>query len=84
MNVRQEKLFIKLHVNVDFNYNKHSKRSLYISQYYTSYLPRPLLLTFGMQLVKLAGTAGVGLKHRMKNNQKGFNFNFLRDDSKFI
>ena len=28
--------------------------------------------------------AGVGLKLRMKNNQKGFNFNFLRDDSKSI
>ena len=27
---------------------------------------------------------GAGLKLRMKNNQKGFNFNFLRDDSKFI
>ena len=27
--------------------------------------------------------AGAGLKLRMKNNQKGFNFNFLRDDTKF-
>ena len=27
---------------------------------------------------------GAGLKLRMKNNQKGFNFNFSRDDSKFI
>ena len=27
---------------------------------------------------------GAGLKLRVKNNQKGFNFNFLRDDSKFI
>ena len=27
---------------------------------------------------------GAGLKLRMKNNQEGFNFNFLRDDSKYI
>ena len=28
--------------------------------------------------------SGAGLKFRMKNNQKGFNFNFLRDDSKLL
>ena len=35
-------------------------------------------------LAILLHICGAGLKLRMKNNQKGFNFNFLRYDSKFI
>ena len=30
------------------------------------------------------GQGEAGLELQMKNNQKGLNFNFLRDDSKFI
>ena len=44
--------------------------------------PIPKILLDRQKITKAQNRAG--LKLPMKNNQKGFNFHFLRGDSKFI